>query len=759
MRRLSPLLAVLLAVTAYWLFKIWLDRPPTTTPDAADLFGNYLPDFRYWRSSLFRGEFPLWDPYEFCGVPSFAMMEHGPLYPLSAIYLFGKVNNAHLVSWLVHVSLGCVFYWIYLTKSLRVRPVAAAFGAVVFAFSGWAMARGMHFPDEFRSTVYLPLVFFFVDQVIERRTAGWCAGLSFALALQFLAGETELAIRTGQFLVPYVLMRLYQRRQAGDAMRTLSHGVAWLTGAAVLSALLVSVQMLPTLEMSSQGIRTVGGMSYGRAVQGAVTRAPELLGYIAGNSQEGNMFFVGLIPIVFAVYALRTRSAEAWYFFVAGLLSFGLMLGDGSPLYWIYFHIPGGNLFRFPDRFQVFFLFSCVMLSALGLNRLFDDAESPIDATKRLRDRTWHCVALLVVFLAGAIVWENITSAFEALIAVFTLGALCVAIVGWRVTNSRIWQGAAVVTLFGGACLVQILFFNFRPLNSPPDLDLLGAPKEVLAFLRERLEPTDRVYVDYSLRDRRRTPKFGPQAQMLCINGFTPFTPRRFWELVGEHQVAELRKPPLYRGEPLELIPLGLLGGLSLHDGAKDVLDMLSVRYIAIGPGNTLFGPPGAKVSLEWPGLKEVFRYAWYEEEEIRVFENENAWPRSFVMPDREITTPDALKHAIEAAHPARIVEYSPTRIQIEAPASAAGTLVLNDIFYPGWHAYVDGQEATIEAVAGVFRGVRVSGNNSIVEFHYAPISVRAGAILSSIGLVCAMLLVMISWRAERRKSAERRAQ
>jgi len=50
--------------------------------------------------------------------------------------------------------------------------------------------------------------------------------------------------------------------------------------------------------------------------------------------------------------------------------------------------------------------------------------------------------------------------------------------------------------------------------------------------------------------------------------------------------------------------------------------------------------------------------------------------------------------------------------------------LVLHDIFYPGWEAYVDGQRRPILRANLLFRGVEVSPGRHRIEFKFRPLSI-----------------------------------
>jgi hypothetical protein len=69
----------------------------------------------------------------------------------------------------------------------------------------------------------------------------------------------------------------------------------------------------------------------------------------------------------------------------------------------------------------------------------------------------------------------------------------------------------------------------------------------------------------------------------------------------------------------------------------------------------------------------------------------------------------------------ARIAIYRNTEIVIETEATAAGFLVLNDIWHPWWRASVDGIPAEILKANVLFRAVRVSAGKHVVRFSFHP--------------------------------------
>ena len=61
----------------------------------------------------------------------------------------------------------------------------------------------------------------------------------------------------------------------------------------------------------------------------------------------------------------------------------------------------------------------------------------------------------------------------------------------------------------------------------------------------------------------------------------------------------------------------------------------------------------------------------------------------------------------------AKIVSYTPDRIEISTNSSGNSLLFLSDTFYPGWKALVDGKNTTIYRTDFTFRSVFVPGRTA----------------------------------------------
>jgi hypothetical protein len=204
----------------------------------------------------------------------------------------------------------------------------------------------------------------------------------------------------------------------------------------------------------------------------------------------------------------------------------------------------------------------------------------------------------------------------------------------------------------------------------------------------------------------------------------------------------------------------------------------LSLYGLAVVDGNgaayQLFGRHNAKYTAVYRGAG------------IAIFENAAALPRAFVVQGARIVaagTPlDEMMHRpfdpatevvlayaevppevmarlplVSGSEPragergtARVEEYSADRVRVAASTPRDGLLVLSDNFYPGWRAYVDGQEQPVLRGDMLFRTVPLPAGQHEVEFRFEPRSIQLGLLVTVASLLLVMGLVIAGWRARR---------
>jgi len=91
----------------------------------------------------------------------------------------------------------------------------------------------------------------------------------------------------------------------------------------------------------------------------------------------------------------------------------------------------------------------------------------------------------------------------------------------------------------------------------------------------------------------------------------------------------------------------------------------------------------------------------------------------------------------------ARVTAYSPERIEVAATLDGNGVLVLSEVYYPGWRAFVDGREDRLLLADFALRAVALPAGEHRVVLVYDPWTFKAGVLLSLASLAtCIALLV-----------------
>jgi len=297
-----------------------------------------------------------------------------------------------------------------------------------------------------------------------------------------------------------------------------------------------------------------------------------------------------------------------------------------------------------------------------------------------------------------------------------------------------VWQVAAVVVL------VLDLFLFGVGFNTAGDPALLDFTPPAIAFLQQ---DTDLYRITtFGYQDVLK-PNTAMRYRLQDMRGYDTIVLKQYvetWQLMEE--------------------PHGLLYSM-IHKLVEPksltspILDLLGVRYVL------------TTQDLSVPGLTEVYRG------EVNIYRNEDALPRAFIVPTvqkaasreqaltllaepgfdpRRVAVVEGLEQEIETRDrenlPATVVRYAPNEVVISATVSTTATLVLADSYFPGWRAYVDGQETRIYRADGCLRAVAVPAGAHTIRFKYLPDSFRYGLYVSFIGAVLGLLgLGYWAWR------------
>lgn len=240
-----------------------------------DLVLENYPWKKFILESLRAGELPLWNPYQFAGVPFLAAGQHSALYPFSLIFYIAPLARAYgLFAWSQFFLAGLLAYG-YL-RVLGVQRLGALVAAIVYQLSLF-MVVSVVFPMIIAAAVWLPLVLTAIELAVRQQpalgarpaTLPWIVMGAGALGLQILAGHVEITYYTLLVAGAYAAWRLiaeYSRWRAdgsktraagaGPHLRRLAGRAAALLALAGAGVGLGAIQFIPLYELVRHNFRS-----------------------------------------------------------------------------------------------------------------------------------------------------------------------------------------------------------------------------------------------------------------------------------------------------------------------------------------------------------------------------------------------------------------------------------------------------------------------------------------------------------------------
>jgi len=328
--------------------------------------------WRWLSIEIFKnGEFPLWNPYNLLGTPHLANLPTASLYPLNAIFLI----LPFLPSWVFYLSIQTIlsgtFMYLFL-KNLKLKTMASLFGGVAFAFSSFMMMR-YEFGITNHTLLWVPLTLLAVDKMAKNFSLKWWFVGIGALTLMLLGGYIQAMIYGYAIVSAYVIFRLWRKRK---------NWYFWI-GFLIIPLLLASIQLLPFGEQVLQSSRVEGYGGFEEGVGKYVLPWHRLVGILApdffGNPATGNFWekisytefalYVGIVPLIFAAYAIfRAKAKDIKFWFLVLLVAFAFILDTPLAKAPYLLNIPGYSALV-PIRLILVIDLAIPILAAFGFSK------------------------------------------------------------------------------------------------------------------------------------------------------------------------------------------------------------------------------------------------------------------------------------------------------------------------------------------------------------------------------------------------------
>jgi hypothetical protein len=688
---------------------------------AYDLYTYFLPKFVFGTEELVAGRLPLWNPYEFAGIPFLATAQPATLYaPKIAAFALFDPHTAAVVFSAAHHLLALGGTVLFLTGE-GTSTAGLVAGASYFTFAG---LLGYYNPATFASYAWTPLVFAAGGAVARRPGARAIGVLALVVAMQFTAGYPEFVLDTALLLAVYATVL----RWTGGAPNPPSRTIPRLAIGVALGLMAAGLQAVPLADLVLAVDRAaLASASLARAA--TIDLGPWITFVVLFSMV---ISFPSLAALGWGALGRRAAVAPAVAF---GIAAFVAVVG----LRWLR-ALPGFGFIRLPVVWGALTQFFVAWLVALGTDAL---VRRPIDD----RGARWGRVLVGICGLGGAArsalaAFSGVSSAALGIASVAGIGGgLLMAGLALVVAGRRAAAAAAIgtVALIVGGELAATLAGP-----TLPPLALAESPSRASALLGRPLGPGDGRVLSFP-------------------------------DLSSGHQLRERVEQVFGFEGSLEPPRFGALDrrlGVDIGHGridwralaaAKGLLDALDVHFVVAPRGASRFLTQSGLV-LERLGAQgqDLYRNrepggrAWVVYGAV-VAESPAAALDRVLAPDFDprrtvvLERPPAGSYpaaAVRPPTPARVEGHGPTRLDVVATLPVPGLLVLSESCFPGWRASVDGRPADILCANYLTRAVELPAGLHVVRFTYRPWSVPVGAAASCVGL--ALIGVLFARRRSR---------
>jgi len=771
-------------------------------------FRNYLAD------ASKSGEFPQWVPYIFGGMPSYASMTvtGDRIWDFTAQIFFGYTKLAGSI--FANDSIRVIqFYIIFgigmylLMRAKKHAGYAALFTALAAVFSTgiihWIMIGHNTKPI---TMAVLPFIFLLMEKLIERFKLIWAVLLVVALHLMLESAHVQMmfysGVAVGVYLVFELISRIVTKNNPLNIVKVI--GVMMIAGGLAFS--LSSDRYLAIQEYTPYSVRgsapiadtkgkevdNHGGNSYEYATMWSFSPeevisffVPSYYGYgklpYSGPATRGEEVklptywgqkvfedvppYMGILVLFLAIYGFVRNRKDVFVQSLLAISIFILFLSFGSNLPVIYdfffYYVPSFNKFRAPSMALAIMQFAFPILAGYGLTSLikeWKEGTAPKNLGKILLGTTGGFLALGLIYAAlfkSFYISAMTNSANQSFRSILEQIPDITDFV-WGVMIGDWLMIGAILFAFG--ILSAMLLKNKISLNVYIPVIILLLLLDLWTQGWRPLEITKTDTVAESLQKNDvveflQNDKSTFRIADFAMASISPNLPAYYrLENIGGYHPAKLR---VYQ-DMLDVADQG-----SSNQVTNPFLwNLLNVKYI---------------ISPQEMGPQPIFQSrqnGWF------VYANPAMFPRAFFVDSIKIADPLTIlknmkegnfdpsmtafleskpKTAIEPAGENATVEIVSRKneyIKLEVNATGNNLIMLSEIYYPLWKAFIDGNETEILKTNYAFRSIIVPQGKHTIEMKLESKGFATGKMLSIISnILLAVLLaagLFIEWKKKK---------
>lgn len=693
-----------------------LKTPWTLDPGA--YMWSEVPQTVFWYKRLSAGDFSFWNPYQGGGQPLSGDILSAAWNPFKLVFFSAFPHLKTFDFYLMFRVAAAGFGTFLLLRKLRLPRESAFLGGLAYMFSGYFMNWITGW--QLGADMMTPYILFGIELIFERASFRNAIAFAIVFALMVLSMSPEAVIVISLFSILYFLF------SRGWPIGNLSGKTALYFTFGLGTAFVICLPMLWDVTLFfSQGMQAHGnvpGMEGAKAdiiSATALSRAfqvflsPSSFLEIAriGGLYKNNFIlpYIGVFTLCLALAAAAARKDFPYrkhtVFFLAYATAFFLKLADIPPLSWIGF-VPPFNQVIF-IKYAGTFYFSLAVLAGFGYQAIRDKFVS----IRRF-------LFVLSALIASILVFSAFSQTFRFSYAL-AFGDDSLAQIGRELEKLPMLVGTAIryLTLHPYAYAYALAGFSFALILLFAFLWRLGRTRLIILFLALELI----LYIP-KLRDGgfKSFDPFREPPFVAFLKSHPEIARYRIFSIgkvlmpnvASVHGLKDFRaNDPIYLRRYVEYMRPAL--------GADHMKRIVSCWCLALTPED--LGPEAQdmlrKASVRFiisehplASLKAPYRLIY--DHEAFIYEDAFAVPLAYFASGK----------GDDAILPVIMLSYEPDRVVLRVSTRSSGTLVLNDAYYSGWSAEVNGIPAPIFPWNGMFRGIAIprAGEYEAV-FSYSP--------------------------------------
>lgn len=686
-KSIAPLF--LLFSTVFFLYPVIVDKTASFCIEQDNVHQGYA-FFSKLNSSLHKGYLPVWDANTYGGRSFAGEIQPGIFYPLNILWclLFGTVRgvDVYYLDLLVCFHyLVCALGMYFLARRLKLSVPGSVFASLIFTFTGALSFRSSAQTWTFFGLTWLPWVVYHIagHYLMERRKkylvwAGLTAGL------QILAGHIEPFYHT--ILICGIVVCFYEFHGKTGWVNYLCV-ICIKVGVIILIAFLLALpQLYYTAQYLPHSYRYVSGGYYIKMGQKVpkfiythwfvigLQNLGNFFGKTLAQPDDGNLLYMGILPLFFVGMALLKRKALAFssnhlrlITMLLVIISIGLLsvLGYVTLFCQFLYYFPLVNGIRELGRYSILISFGASLLAGLVVTQISEFKGQFSERAGAAGKWVTGVVAvngLYLVFFQSDAVSLPIAVPY-VLCAIFLLLSYL------RLISGQQYAAVAVVFLVADIFLNDVNFLSTRYNSYPTNY---YAKNKILDFLKTTY---GRYRVSFQMKDYSEVRRsIGDIYDIQTKWGYAATVEESYFQFVT---------------------------GRDGSDPQKD--DLLNVRYI-----------------LADQALDSSYIYK-DSIPHLLLYERRNYYPRCYWR--HQVGKPGV---QIEEENKEMVMplEYSDLYQKVQVNCSSSDTLVFSENYYPGWECFDNGKRVSIFkwGLPGghpLFRAVYLDRGHHLLEMRY----------------------------------------